>query len=788
MKSTKRTLFLLFTLAALTLQAQTNKIKIASIDVLGTTTASPEVVIASSGLRAGNEYSPEDISDGIRQIWSLGLFSDVKFVSDRESPQGVFLIISVEEYPRLSNVVLEGNKKIKDDDIDEALNLYPGQPLTPFNVYESQRIIEKLYYEKGYLLAEVVPTTFEGVKENTRGVQFEITENRKVKVGDIVFDGLTQASERKLKRKMEHIKEQRWWKFWAETDYSIDNLRKDERTIEAHLKSLGYRDAEVLGDTVVYNDDLTRMNLVIKIYEGAEYKYGDITVSGNTIFEDDFLLSALGIKRGDRYNSEKLMENLELGVRGPYMDRGYLYAQVNPIEKPVAADTIDINLEIVEMSPVHVRHITITGNEKTKENVIRRELRIYPGDLFSRTALMRSQREIMILNYFANVVPDVIPYDEDEIDLIFEVEEKNTGTATASAGYSERDGFIGTVGVQFPNFLGNGQQLGFNFQRAYSYQSISVSFVEPWVFNTPNTVGISLFDTDRTRGSLNNIFSTSYNYYTPYDVHSRGGSLTFGRRFRWPDNYFRGRWILQAVNNNYDTTKVYDWAIFDRVNPARLPQTSGISLKQVITRDSRNAPEFPTGGSVLSLTSTYSGGVLGGNEDFFKQQASLEWYSPLWKDKVALRNYVELGYMTPMTEDDQHIIPYDEYFFMGGAGLIWGSALRGYPERSVGTLEGASYFGGKAAFKYSLEARFLLSPNPMMFMIAFAEAGNVWDGFDSSNLYDLKRSVGVGGRIIMPPLGLLGIDIGWGFDRESLGLDPVTWRSPEFHFIFGQQF
>ncbi|NQV49958.1 MAG: outer membrane protein assembly factor BamA [Candidatus Marinimicrobia bacterium] len=759
-------------------------VKIASIDVIGTKTATPEVVISTSGLSVGMEANQENFSDAVKQLWSLGLFSDVKILSDRESPEGVFLIISVEEYPRLDKVVLEGNKKIKTDEIDEALGLHPGQALTPFIVYESQRIIQKLYYADGYLLAEIVPSTFEGEKENARGVKFTITENKKVSIGEIKFTGNTQLSDRKLKKKMDKIKEERWWKFWADTEYSIENLRADERVIEEFMHSLGYRDAEILGDSLYYSKDLKKMFFRIDLYEGEKYKYGQINVTGNTIFESEDILRTLGISRGDQYNSEKLMEAIELGVRSPYMDKGYLYCQINPIEMPVAADTVSLTLEITEMNPVHIRHINIVGNDKTKENVIRRELRIFPGDLFSRTALMRSQREVMILNYFGNVIPDVIPYDDDEIDLVFEVEEKNTGTATASAGYSERDGFIGTVGLQFPNFRGNGQQVSFNFQRAYSYEALSISFVEPWLFNTPNLLGVSLFDQDRSQGTSSSYFSTSSSYSTPYDVHTTGGSITFGRRFQWPDNYFRGRWTFRGAVDRYDLDKIYYQSVFDRVNPAHLEQTSGISINQTITRDSRNAPEFPTNGSVLTLNSVYSGKALGGNESFFKQKASLEWYTPVWKDKLTLRNYFEGGILEQLETDSTHIIPYDEYFFMGGAGLIYGSALRGYAERSVGTLEGDAYFGGMASFKYTLEMRFLLSPNPMMYLIGFAEAGNVWDNFNSSNLFDLKRSIGFGGRVIMPPLGMLGIDIGWGFDQ-----DPVpTWKTPEYHFIFGQQF
>ncbi|MBL7027734.1 MAG: outer membrane protein assembly factor BamA [Candidatus Marinimicrobia bacterium] len=763
-------------------QQQAVKIKIASIDVIGTKTATPAVVIAASGLSAGMEATQEDFSEGVKQLWSLGLFSDVKILSDRESPEGLFLIISVEEYPRLSKVVLEGNKKLKTDEIDEALNLHPGQALTPFIVYESQRIIQDLYYDDGYLLAEIEPSTFEGEKENSRGVKFSIVENKKVSVGEIRFTGNTQLSDRKLKKKMDMIKEERWWKFWADAEFSIDNLRADERLIEEYMHSIGYRDAEILGDSLYYSEDLKKMYFDIILYEGEKYKYGEVKVTGNTIFESEDILSALGISRGDQYNSEKLMEAIELGVRSPYMDKGYLYCQINPIELPVAADTVSLTLEIAEMNPVHIRHINIVGNDKTKESVIRRELRIFPGDLFSRTALMRSQREVMILNYFGNVVPDVIPYDDDEIDLVFEVEEKNTGTATASAGYSERDGFIGTVGLQFPNFRGNGQQLSFSFQRAYSYEALSISFVEPWLFNTPNLLGVSIFDQDRSQGNSSSFSGYSSSYSTPYDVHTTGGSITFGRRFQWPDNYFRGRWTFRGAVDRYG--EVYYQSVYDRVNPADLEQTSGISLNQSITRDSRNAPEFPTSGSVLTLNSVYSGKFLGGNESFFKQKASLEWYTPIWKDKLTMRSYFEGGILEQLEDDSTHIIPYDEYFFMGGAGLIYGSALRGYAERSVGTLEGNAYFGGMASFKYTLEMRFLLSPSPMMYLIGFAEAGNVWDNFDSSSLFDLKRSAGIGGRVIMPPLGMLGIDIGWGFDN-----DPVpTWRTPEYHFIFGQQF
>ena len=776
----KKLLFLVILSITTLFSQQQARVKIASVEVIGVKTASEDVVKINSGLRVGEYANTEIIADAIRQLWNMKIFSDIRILMDRETAEGVYFIISVEEYPRLDKVVLKGNKKIKVEDIEEELGLLTGQVLSPHVVYEAQRLIKELYFKEGYLLAEVVPATFEGEKENSRGITFTITENEKVKIYQISFKGNTEVSARKLKKAMENVKEERWWKIWVENEYNDENLEKDMRSIENLYRSLGYRDAEVVYDTISYGEDNKKMYLDIEINEGPQYHYSDITVSGNTLFDNKMILSGLGIEKGDVYNSEELMMNIEQYVRGAYMDKGYLYCQVNPIEVPVSADSVSIAVEIVEMNPVKIRRINIVGNDKTWDNIIRRELRVYPGDLFNRTALMRSQRDVYILNYFANVIPDVVPVSQEEIDLEFTVEEKHTGTATASAGYSERDGFIGTVGVQFPNLRGSGQQLSFSFQRAGGYQSSSISYVEPWLMNTPNLVGFSVFDSDRSRNDTFNPFGSTTSY-TPYDIHTRGGSVTFGRRFKFPDNYFRGRWAFQAMTNDYDTTKVYDWATFNRINPAHIEHTSGISLTQTITRDSRNAPEFPTGGSVLSLVSKYSG--FGGNETFFKQNVSLDWYTPLWKDKLALKSYFESGYLKSLKEGDKYIIPYDEYLFMGGAGLIWGSALRGYPERSIG-----GYFGGVASMKYSLEARFQLSPNPMMYLLAFAEAGNVWDDLNKIDINNLKRSAGFGARIIMPPLGLIGVDFGWGFDREKLGLEPNGLTSPEIHFIFGQQF
>ncbi len=761
-----------FGLLAQTDNAQNRGVTLLGLSVQGNRTASADIIKANSGLRVDQEITAESIQKAIQRLWELGLFSDIKVLVDRQTQEGVFLIIDVTENPRLGQFKFKGNKKFKDRKLREEINLITGEVLSQEKIHQAERKIQNLYKDKNYLLATVKAVTIpQPEKEHTVDLTFNIDEGRKVKIRDITFHGNTHFTEHKLRRQMDKIKEQRWWKFFQKVDYSRDNLQTAETGVINYYRNNGYRDAEVVRDSIHYDPRKKWMYIDIWLSEGNLYKYANFTWEGNTLYTSDELSRALNVNPGDEYDSEKFQNGIE-NVRSLYMDRGYLYFQITPQEIPVSPNQVKVNFQIQENYQVSVRNIDIAGNTKTKENVIRRELLIYPGDIFNRQRLIRSQREVYILNYFSNVVPDVKPVDDKHIDLELTVTEKQTDRANASVGYSQRDGLLGSVGLEFNNFLGNGQQIVLNYQKSQIYNSFQVSFNEPWPFNRPDPVGFSFFVSNR---------AGDQQYYLPFNIQQIGGSVSIGHRFRWPDNYFRGNWTIYADSKRYsniqDSTTFYQW------NPSGINPTKGVRIMQTLSRDSRDRPEFPTMGSRVTLRSTLSGGPLGGNEEYHKHEFQFEWYTPLYW-KFVLYTDIEMGAINGLHKNS--VIPYDQLFFMGGSGLVYGTALRGYDDRSVGPISASGYsVGAKSMLKYSLELRFPISDNPTIYGLGFFEAGNTFLDIQSLNPYDLKRSAGVGVRLYMPMLGMLGFDVGYGFDSVVPGGSPSGWKT---HFIFGQPF
>ncbi|NOZ74730.1 MAG: BamA/TamA family outer membrane protein, partial [FCB group bacterium] len=481
-------------------------------------------------------------------------------------------------------------------------------------------------------------------------------------------------------------------------------------------------------------------------------------------------------------------------VQGLYMDRGYIYSQIQPQIIPVGQDSLDIHFVITENHKVYVRNILISGNTKTRENVIRRELKIYPGDVFNRNKLIRSQREVWILNYFGNVTPNVLPVDDDEVDLEIAVEEKSSDRASANIGFTFTGeyGMTGGGGLEFNNFRGLGQRLNlsFNMGTNYSfystttpskYRSYSLSFTDPMIYDTPNLVGVSLYYT--YRGA-----STNYSY--PLDFAMRGASFTWGRRLRWPDDFFRGNWNLGYTQKEYFGTQE------DLDNyVSGLGTSRGLALSQVISRDSRDRPEFTTRGSRMIWSTKLSGGILGGNEDFLKHVLDLEWYTPtFWK--FVLMSSFKIGVIRPLTSSgtERSIVPYDEKFIMGGNGIPYGNMLRGYPDNSIGPLTSDGRpLGGNSMLRFTTEFRIPFSENPVVYGLAFAEMGNVWNStamveplyLPRNGPLSLKRTAGVGIRFFMPMIGMLGFDMGYGFDDITGNGKPEGWT---YTITFGQPF
>ncbi len=751
--------------------AQNQTIKVLGVSVTGNETTDANMIRMQSGIMVGSELSSETVQDAIRKLWRLNLFSDIQLVVDRQVGDGYYLTIQVKEYPRLEKVELQGNKKLKKDDIDEILNYYSGQIISPTALSRSKAKLYDEYKEKGHLLAKINVEERPGVVDTNRViVKFVFDEGKKVQVERIRFFGNKAFSDGKLRKQFEEIKEDRWWR---SADFDREKYDEDLIKLVDYYKNEGYRDAEVVNDSLYYNEDRDDMYIDIWVNEGPQYTFGDISFTGNKVFSDEELAANLRFEKGDVYSKKALDEAAYQHLGGLYYDLGYIFASATPREIVDEEDPLKLNVEflIQEYKQAKINEIIITGNTKTKEKVIRRELRILPGQTFNKSLLERSQRDVWMLNYFANVEPQVMPIgnDQEKINLGFKVEEKSTDTANMSAGWSERDKLIGSVGVAMANLFGNGQRLSFDWSFGRYYRSFNIGFTEPWLLDTPTLAGFNFYDTKRDA------------YYIGYKQVSTGASFRLGRRFNWPDNFFRGDWIYRI-----DKTELSDFNqyIVD-ANPNNIineqwPLISS-SITQIWSRNSLDRPEFPTSGSDISLTTELAGTVLGGNVDFHKWIFRLDWFTPsFWK--LVFYTSFQAGYMEEIGQNAH--IPYTDYFFMGGDGLSRSTPLRGYddPLANYRIVDD----GGKAMLKYTTELRIPIAPNPTIFALLFAEAGNTWPDFHRANPFAMRRSVGIGARVFMPMIGIIGFDYGYGFDRVDVYGNPdPKWK---MHFVFGRSF
>ncbi len=774
-------------------------ITLVSVNVEGNAVTSENTILFTAGLREGQTISQAEFPRAIKRLWQLGLFQDIQLRYDNETDEGLSLTILVKENFILGDLSYDGNKKIKDRKFEDEVSLSKGQRLRPNTLHETAKKIKELYEEKGYLNAEINPvleipveesTLFDGrAKDLVRNVVFNIQENDKIKTGKIIFEGNESYSDLRLRWTMKETKQQRWYMFWRST-FDDKKFDEDLNLVSTYYRNKGYRDFRIVSDTIQFSENKKMLNLVVTVDEGPQYKYRHFSWEGMTLFDEEMLQRSLGLESGDQYSDEDFNLAVFDRVQGLYMDRGYIYSRIEPEITPVGEDSLDIHFILTENHKVYINHIAIKGNTRTRENVIRRQLRVFPGDVFNRGRLMRSHREVMMLNFFANVVPDVVPVSEDKVDLEITVEEKPAGQANANMGYTQSYGMTGGGGLALPNFRGKGQSLNLSFNvgtnyNVYSlntdrpkYQSASISFTDPMVNDTKNLIGGSLFYTFRGRSSM---------YSAPIDYTMAGSSVTWGRIFKWPDDFFRGTWSFQIVRKMYEGSQ----ADLDRYAGGQ-KTSDGINVSQTIRRDSRDHPEFSTMGSLFSLKSTLSGWILRGDENFHKHILNLEWYTPtFWK--FVLMNSMKIGVVKelPAAKDGTlSFIPWNDRFIMGGNGIPYGNPLRGYDDNRVGPLTSSlSPIGGNTMVKFGTEFRVPFAENPVVYGLIFAEMGNVWSSTDlmerlslpRSGPFDMKRSAGAGIRFFMPMIGMLGFDIGYGFDR----IPEPGWKTT---LTFGQQF
>ncbi len=770
-------------------QAKPEVYKILGISVEGQRFANASAIIANTGLKIGDDITipGEQTKQAIQRLYNLKLFEDIKIFIERRIQDGVYLLITVKENLRLEEIEITGNDELDEDDILKKINLVKGQIITAYDLSAVVRTLKAEYDKEGYLNAIITPSTVT-VNDTTGRVKLkiEIDEGTKVKVDYIHFHGNKKFDDGDLRSAMKETNQRTWWKFWQTNKFDAKKYEEDKNLIVAFYRKNGFKDAEILSDSLSYDESKKYLTIDIYISEGKQFFVRNIEWEGNTVYPSELLSSRLDFSKGDVYDQEKFERNLrrneeESDVTSLYADNGYLWFQVEPEFIVVGDDSLDINLKIRERNQFRVGRVFISGNSKTYEKVIRRELLTKPGDFFSRQLIIRSLRQLQQLNYFnpEKLKPDVRPVDDKTVELEYSVEEKSSDTFNMSVGYSGAFGFSGGLGLAFNNFSitepwrgGAGQMLTFDWQFGVSnfYRTISIGFQEPWMFNSPTLFGFNVFDTYQL-------------YYA--DLHYRGASIRIGRRFKWPDMYFRGDWSLRVQENTFrslgSTSYYYSYPE---------GKTTQIGISQVISRNSTDSPIFPSRGSSFSLLTDINGGPAFAGAlqaaRYHKHVFNADWFVPLTSSgRITIMSSSVIGAIFGFEKDA--FIPYQDRFYMGGTGLgqIAVTPLRGYEDNSVGIYEKTGV-GGKAMMKYTAELRFAISLNPIpIYTLMFAEAGNVWLDHTYMDALDLRRSFGFGVRLLINPIGLIGFDYGYGFDASVPGASAPGWK---FHFQFGRSF
>ncbi|OQX55996.1 MAG: outer membrane protein assembly factor BamA [Candidatus Cloacimonas sp. 4484_209] len=745
MKLRKLFIFAVFLLSAVSLFGD----RIAHIEVRGNVTTDEELIVNTSMLQVGDLITQRKLDNAIKRIYKLGLFSNVK-IEGEKTPSGELVIIEVVENPFLKDINFIGNKHIKAKELKEAMDVQPGEVVSPQKIFKWTKKIKEKYKKKGFLLVNV--TSDIRREEEKATITFSIDEGKRVRIKNIYFTSNTVFPDKRLGGLMKN-KSKRWWRAG---NFDEEEFQNDLDRITEFYKKHGYPRCEISDYEITYDKKKEWMTIRIDINEGKKFYLGKPKFDGNEIIKTKALADAVKYKNGDTYNKEKLDDTM-VEFYSLYTELGYIYAQIIP-EEEVMQDTIRITYHIQEGTPAHLRKIIISGNTKTWDKVIRRELKIYPGDLFQRSKLIDSQRDVYNLGYFEDIKLDSKKAnDKGDIDLILKIKEKQVGQFTAGMGYSAAWGLTGNISLNVPNLFGRGVTAYMSLEKGAKLANYTLGYTEPWLFDTPTTVGFDIFHITR-----------KWDYFDDKKV---GGTVRFGRPIpRLKFTRFYSSYTLEKVSvmvEESDISKVSKYILDQRGTQWR----SGVSFN--VTRDSRDYKFNATSGSENSFTAEFSGGILGGSVDYQKYQYETRWYEKSFLNFVLMvrsRFGVVRGYSSPGS------VPIYERFYLGGVG-DWG--IRGYPDRSIGPREGYNIIGGRSAFVFTTEYKYLITKG--VNWLVFFDAGNAWDSFESTNLADLKKGVGTGIRIEVPMMGVLGFDIGYGFDKKSSG----GWNP---HFQLGTSF
>jgi outer membrane protein insertion porin family len=802
--------------------------EIGGITISGTRYLDPNTLVNLTGLKVGDKIAipGDDLGRSIRKLWDQGILGDVEVVIDRIEGQRVFLTYEVKERPRLSKIYFTGISKSQADDLRNKVKIVRGKVVTDALLNNTRQAVRKFYTDKGFLNVKVgITQDPDSTLPNSVELVVDVKKGDKVHITDIAFEGNEAVKDGKLKGQMKKTKEKKAYKFLNSGKFQKADFEADKQKVIDYYNSLGYRDAIITSDSLITvrnkKDEADELHLVIHVDEGPKYYFRHITWAGNYLYDSKTLGSVLGIKEGSVYSKETLDKRLNYNPTGQdvtslYMNDGYLFFSIDPVETNVEGDSIDIEMRVNEGVQARIKEVNIAGNTKTSDHVVRRELRTLPGDKFNRELLIRSQRELSSLGYFdpEKVGINPVPNPADgTVDINYTVEEKPSDQITLSGGWGGYAGFIGTVGLVFNNFSlrkagelrnwrpvpgGDGQRLALNVQaNGLQYQAYSFSFTEPWLGGRkPNSFSVSLNKSIQRVSTSGNVLDVKNGAY----IKVNSASVSLGRRLRWPDDYF-----TLSNSLSFSQYKLKDYPYFANFSNGN---ANNFTFNTTLARNSTDNPTFTRRGSALSLSvnltppySIFKGAHPNVNEwvEFHKWMFDASWFTPL-VGKLVLNTRAHFGFIGSYNPN-RAIGPF-ERFKLGGAGLGFGGAsnflvgteyigLRGYDDPNdqfaIPTAQ-TGQSGGVAYNKYVMELRYPVSLNPAatVYVLGFAEAGNAFDKYSDYNPYKLYRSAGVGARIFMAAFGLLGFDYGYGFDNV-IPQTPGTQDHSKFHFIIGQQ-
>ena len=804
---------------------------LADISIKGIKFLSKSTITDISALKINQIISipGNDISIAINKLWKQNLFSDIKIEYDKIINDSIYLNIILKEYPRLSKFKFKGDiSKSNITTLKDDLKLMRGKVLTQNLIKNSVNKIRKFYTDKGYLNVSVKHIVAkDSTSANASILIFDINKYDKVKIKDIIVYGRKEIvntnksffnnkdtvyaiSNKRLKKSMKETKVKNKWRFFKVSKFINSNYEDDKNNIIEEYNNKGYRDAKIINDTTYLNEDNT-ITIEITLEEGEPYLFGDISFIGNTRYTNEQLSSQLGIDKGEVFNQSILDSRLFGSQEGTdisslYLNDGYLFFNATPVEIATNNNTIDIEVRLYEGEQARLNKISVQGNTKTQDHVIMRELRTRPGDLFKRSDIMRSQRELAQMQYFDpeafDVKIDPNPA-RNEVDITYIVSEKSSDQIQLQGGWGGGR-VVGSLGLTFNNFSsrnifngskwrplpsGDGQRLSLTARSngAY-YQNYMMSFTEPWLGGKkPTSLSVSLSKSVSSNGLTGD---------ERQEIQVSGLSLGIGKRLKNPDDYFT---LYNGLNFiQYKLSNSQSFFSF------RNGESNNVNYQINLGRNSVDQLNYPRQGSnfLLSIKLSPPYSMFDNVDDYssltdqekykwveyYKWKFKATWFSP-FTEKLILATKTEFGFLGGYN-DQLGISPF-ERFYVGGDGLSGMGymndgrelvALRGYSNNSLSPQTGATIYN-----KYTAEIRYALSLNPTstMYALAFLEAGNAWEDFDNFNPFGIKRSVGIGVKIMLPMIGMMGLDYGWGLD-EIIGNPDAN--GGQFHFSIGQNF